>query len=452
MSTLEENIEPGAVSSSAPATTRSVSPRYAFYAVALLTIINVVASIDQRVVSVVAETIRNQLHLADWQIGMMTGLAFAMFYAVLGFPIARIADRGSRPLVIVSSLAVWSAFTALSSRATNFLQLFLCRMGVGVGEAGCNPPAQSLIADYSPREKRSSALAVWSMGVPLGALVGFALGGLVADSYGWRATFLVAGTPGLVLAVLAGITLKETRSRLRTDVLAARANQPKLRQVMRVLVTKRTYWVLLVNTALKMINTYGLQAFVVSFFMRAHKTDVAHLAAGFGLKSTGFLGVTIGLISGGFGALSILLGGWIADRSAAKDIRNTMYAPAIGGLIALPFTIVALVVPNTVLALAIFSIPYLLNGFGYGPVNAAMQSIVPQNIRAISTAFALFLEILIGQAAGPVIVGILSDTFAANFGRADGLRLSLICSSSLAIPCAYLYLSARKTMREDLES
>ena len=214
---------------------RPVSPRYAFYAIVLLTIINIVASIDQRVVSVVAEMYRNQLHLADWQIGMMTGLAFAMFYAALGFPIARIADRGSRPVVIVWSLAVWSAFTVLSSGATNFLQLFLCRMGVGVGEAGCNPPAQSLIADYSPRGKRASALAMWSMGVPLGALFGFALGGLVADRYGWRATFLVAGMPGLVLAVLAGFTLKETRSRLRVDVRAAKVNQPKFRQVLGLL-------------------------------------------------------------------------------------------------------------------------------------------------------------------------------------------------------------------------
>ena len=430
----------------------AVTPRYAFFAIVLLTAINTVSSIDQRVINVVAESIRNELHLADWQIGMMTGFAFALFYGMLGFPIARIADRSSRPLVIVSSLAIWSGFTAIASMAMNFTQLFLCRLGVGVGAAGGYPSSQSLIADYAPPEKRASALAAWALGVPLGALFGFALGGLVADRFGWRAAFLVAGAPGLLLAIIAGFTLKETRSRLRDDVAAAKANQPSIRKLIALLLTKRTYWVLIATLALKMINTFGLQAFVVSFFLRAHKAGVVALAAGVGLKSMGFLGVTIGLISGVFGAISILLGGWIADRSAAKDIRNTMYAPAYGGLLAMPFTIAALLIHNTILALAIFSIPYLLNGFGYGPVFSVMQGIVPPNLRATSTALALFLEILIGQALGPVLVGLMSDHFASTLGAADGLRWSLICSSCLAIPCAMLYLAARKTMREDIES
>jgi MFS family permease len=429
-----------------------VSGRYALYAVILLTVINVVASIDQRVINVLAETIRNELHLRDWQIGMMSGLAFAMFYAALGFPIARLADRGNRPAVIVSSLVVWSAFTALSSRALNFTQLFLCRVGVGVGEAGCNPPSQSLIADYAPQPRRASSLAIWSSGVPLGALLGFALGGLVADRFGWRTAFLVAGTPGLVLALIAAFTLKETRSRLRADVAAAKANQPSLPELARVLRTKRTYWMLLLNTAVKMINTYGLQAFVVSFFMRAHTASVHHLAASVGLKSTGFLGVTVGLISGVCGAASIYLGGFIADRAAKKDIRNTMLAPAYGGLLAMPLTFVALYAHDVGLALGLLSVAYLLNGFGYGPVNSVMQGIVPSNMRAMSTSVALFLEILIGQAAGPVMVGLLSDFLASHFGSAGGLRLSLMCSSALAVPCAYLYLAARKTMREDLVS
>ena len=446
--------EPDALATGAPAvsTQAASSAGYAFYVVALLTLINITASIDRRVVNVVAEPIRVELHLADWQIGMMTGLAFAIFYAALGFPIARLTDRGDRRLIITGSLAIWSAFTTLSGTAANFIQLFLYRMGVGVGEAGSYPPAQTLIMDYVPKEKRSSAMAFWSMGVPLGALFGFPLGGLVADHYGWRAAFFVVGLPGLLLAVITYFTMRETRSQLRVDVRAAKANQPSWREMMKVLMTKRTYWILLVNTAVKMINTYGLQAFVISFFLRAHKHSVAVAAASFGLKSVGFLGITVGVISGVCGALSIFLGGWIADRSAAKDVRNTMLAPAYGGLIAMPLTIMALSIHNVWLALACFSVPYLLNGFGYGPVTAVMQGVVPANMRATSSALALFLEILIGQAAGPVLVGLMSDWFAHSLGAAEGLRWSLICSSCLAIPCAVLYLAARKTMREDMVS
>jgi MFS family permease len=447
-------VEKSALPAGAPAAPAQApsSATYAFYIVVLLTFINITASIDRRVINIVAEPIRNELHLADWQIGMMAGLAFAIFYGALGFPIARLTDRGDRRLIISGSLAVWSAFTALSGTAANFVQLFLYRMGVGIGEAGSYPPAQTLIMDYVPKEKRSSAMAFWSMGVPLGTLFGFPLGALVADHYGWRAAFFVVGVPGLLLAVITYFTMRETRSLLRDDLRAAKASQPSWGAMMKVLATKRTYWILLVNTAVKMINTYGLQAFVVSFFLRAHKHSVAVAAASLGLKSLGFLGITIGVISGVCGAISILLGGFIADRSAAKDIRNTMLAPAYGGLVALPLTIMALSIHNVWLALACFSIPYLLNGFGYGPVTAVMQGVVPSNMRATSSAMALFLEILIGQAAGPVLVGLMSDWFAHSLGAAEGLRWSLICSSCLAIPCAVLYLAARKTMREDMES
>ena len=197
-----------------PAATPSTQPfsaAYTRYAMFLLLGIYIVNFLDRSVVNILAEPIKQELHLADWQLGMMSGLAFALFYTVLGIPIARLAERSNRPIIIGTATAVWSGFTMLSGTASSFIQLIAYRIGVGVGEAGCTPPAHSLIADYVPKERRASALAFYSMGTPLGGLLGLVMGGLVADAYGWRAAFLVAGLPGIVFALLTWFTLKEPR-------------------------------------------------------------------------------------------------------------------------------------------------------------------------------------------------------------------------------------------------
>ena len=175
---------------------RQVTPGYRRYAIWLLFVVYVFNFIDRQIVTILAEPIKRDLQIADWQLGLMTGTAFAIFYCTLGIPIARLAERRSRPWIIGLSLAAWSGFTALCGLAQNFWQLVLARIGVGVGEAGCTPPAHSLIADYAPKEQRASALAVYSMGNPVGALIGVVVGGLVADAYGWRMAFLLVGLPG----------------------------------------------------------------------------------------------------------------------------------------------------------------------------------------------------------------------------------------------------------------
>ncbi|MFO0020008.1 MAG: MFS transporter, partial [Alphaproteobacteria bacterium] len=185
------------------------SAAYTRYAMLLLLAIYTINFLDRSIINILAEPIKNELKLADWQLGLMSGLAFALFYTVLGIPLAQLAERRNRPIIIGTSVAVWSGFTALSGATTNFVQLVLCRIGVGVGEAGCTPPAHSLIADYVPKEKRASALAFYSMGTPLGGLLGLVMGGLIADAYGWRVAFLVAGVPGLLFALLCFLTLRE---------------------------------------------------------------------------------------------------------------------------------------------------------------------------------------------------------------------------------------------------
>jgi MFS family permease len=207
------NVETAVAPAAAPAPpVRVLSTGYRAYALGLLLLIYILNFVDRSVINILAEPIKNDLGLLDWHIGLMSGLAFAVFYTFLGLPIAQLAEKYNRPLIISIALGVWSAFTALSGFAQNFTQLVLARIGVGIGEAGCTPPAHSLISDYVPRERRASALAFYSMGIPLGGLVGMAVGGMVADAYGWRAAFLVCGLPGVIVALIAATTLVETRA------------------------------------------------------------------------------------------------------------------------------------------------------------------------------------------------------------------------------------------------
>lgn len=451
---MTDAAAPQSVERAAETQAPRLTPGYTRYAVGLLLVIYIFNFLDRQVINILAEPIKRDLGLADWQIGLMSGFAFAIFYSVLGVPIARMAEHRSRPLIISGALLAWSGFTALCGTAQNFAQLCLWRIGVGVGEAGCTPPAHSLISDYTPREKRATALAIYSMGVPLGSLLGLALGGLIADHYGWRAAFFLVGAPGVILAVVATLTLKETRSRIAVDMAAARAAQPSFKQAMALLATKRTFWLIAFAAAIKSFISYGLAAFTASFFLRNHAQDVAALAQGFGLKSVGFLGLSIGLISGIFGAISSLAGGWIADKTAAKDPRNAMVAPALAVLVSVPVFMLAVSVDSVALALAILILPYLLNNLWYGPVYATTQGLVPVNMRATAAAILLFIINLVGLGLGPLFVGVISDLFAhgAGLGEAEGIRWALITASAFGVIPFILFWMARKTIRQELES
>ena len=448
---VDATVAPPSVVAPEPA---KITPSYRRYALSLMLGIYILNFLDRQVINILAEPIKQDLNLADWQIGMMSGLAFALFYTVLGVPIARFAETRNRPLIIGAALTVWSGFTALCGVAQNFVQLCLFRIGVGIGEAGCTPPAHSLITDYVPKEKRASALAFYSMGVPLGSLIGMAMGGVIADAYGWRMAFLVAGLPGIVFALVTFFTLKETRSRLKADVAAASAAQPSFGQAMKLLAGKRTFWLLALAAALKSFISYGQAPFVASFFLRNHPEQIAALAAGFNLQSVGFLGLALGIISGLCGAVSSILGGWIADKTAAGDVRNSLLAPALAVLVSVPVFIVALQVSDARVALAILVVPYLLNYFWYGPVYGTTQGIVPANMRATAAAILLFVINLIGLGLGPLAVGLLSDYVAVGLGMgaADGIRWALIVASCFGVLSALLFWMARKTIAQEMES
>ena len=441
----------------APEGVRAVSPGYRNYAMGLLLLIYVMNFVDRQVVNILAEPIKRELGLLDWQLGAMSGFAFALFYTVLGLPIARLAERGNRPYIIGAALAVWSGFTALCGLTQNFAQLLLARIGVGVGEAGCTPPAHSLITDYVPKEKRASALAFYSMGTPLGSLVGMGLGGVIADLHGWRMAFIVCGVPGVVLALLAALTLVEPRIRKTTAELKAHAAAMReakpFREALATLKRKRTFWLVSFAAAIKAFIGYGQAPFAASFFYRNHSEEIAALAAQFGLQSGGFLGLALGLMGGVGGAIGAYLGGMIADKYGGRDYRAYVSVPAVASLAVIPIYMFALVSPFATFALGSLLMGSILGTLWYGPVYATAQTIVPPHMRATASAILLFIINLIGLGLGPLAVGALSDTFAIGLGmgEAEGVRYALLVSALAGLGAAALFWMARKTIREEME-
>jgi MFS family permease len=364
------------------------------------------------------------------------------------------AETKNRPFIIGASVAAWSAFTVLCGFTQNFWQLILARIGVGVGEAGCTPPAHSLITDYVPREKRAGAIAFYSIGTPLGTLAGMAMGGLVADAYGWRVAFMVAGAPGVLFALIAAFTLVEPRRQLAADIAARAASKISFGAALAVLATKKTFWLVALAASIKAFVGYGHAPFTASFFFRVHGAEVAELAARFGLKSAGFLGLALGLIGGTAGVIGAWFGGILADRLGAKDLRAYVIVPAIASLVTIPFYILAVSVGSPMAAIGILTIPVLLGTLWYGPVYATAQSIVDPHMRATASAVLLLIINLIGLGLGPVAVGALSDLLAGpgGLGEAQGVRWALILSTLLGLVAFGLFWTARKTIREEMVS
>ncbi|HEY8571558.1 MFS transporter [Phenylobacterium sp.] len=469
----------------APATPVHVAPfskAYTSYAMWLLLGIYIINFLDRQVLNILTEDIKHELHLSDTQLGLLGGLTFAVFYTVLGLPIAQLAERKSRPVIIGTAVAVWSGFTALCATAGSFWQLALFRVGVGAGEAGCTPPAHSLIVDYVSKEKRASALAFYSMGTPIGTLVGLIFGGLVADAYGWRAAFLVAGAPGLLFAVLAIFTLKEPRRIMARHAGQVAAASATFSQTVRYLAGKRTFWLMAVAAAIKAFIGYGHSPFHAPYFFRNHTEQVAGLAQtvgdvlGFQMQSRGLVGLGLGIVIGTAGAIGAISGGWIADKFGKADLRAYMVTPAVASLVTMPIYIYGLWQGDAVVTFVCLAFNAFLGTLWYGPVYGTAQSVVPPHMRATAAAILLLVINLIGLGLGPLFVGALSDA-GANYALqgtgldvqackaaagvakatcapalASGVKWALILSTLFGFAAFACFWLARRTIREDCVS
>lgn len=424
------------------------------YILALLMTAYTLSFLDRQVLSILVEPIEHELRIKDAQMGLLTGPIFVIFYTFLGVPIARIADTRSRPMIIALCLTVWSAFTVLSGRAMSFAPLALARLGVGFGEAGCNPSSHSLIADISTPAKRASGLAIYSLGVPIGTLLGSSLGGVVADAYGWRAAFLLAGLPGLVLAVVIALTVREPRARAVSAAMNLGKALFDLADVMKALARKPTFWLAAVAAGFYAFVGYGHLFFQQSYFLRSHGPELTAIAAHFGLKAKGFLGIATGLMIGGGGFVGSLLGGAIADWAAVRDRRAHMTVPAVGGVIAIPVLIGVFTAPDPLVGIGLIFVANVLGTLWYGPFYSTAQSVVAPRHRATAAALLLLVLNLIGLGFGPPFVGALSDFLSVreHLGPAEGLRWSLIITIGVSLISIALLLVARQTVREDVVS
>jgi MFS family permease len=428
------------------------------YVLILLMIAYTLSFLDRQVLSILVEPIKNDLHVGDAAMGLLTGPVFVIFYCFLGIPIAWLADRASRPLIITVSLALWSAFTALSGLAASFAPLALARLGVGFGEAGCNPASHSLISDMSTAEKRASGLAFYSMGVPIGTLLGLAMGGLIADAYGWRAAFMVAAAPGLVLALVIALTVRETRPSkpLGAATLARSLVLPfaDLVDTVKALSGKPAFWFVAIGCGFSAFVGYAQLFFTASFFLRCHAPEVAAIAAGFGLKSKGFLGPALGVMTALGGLTGTLVGGQIADRAVSRDRRAFMSVPAAAALLSIPFVFLLFTVKSTWGALALDFVPNVVATIWYGAGYSTAQSVVAPHRRATAAALLLLILNLIGLGLGPAFLGAASDFLAKNqhLGAAEGLRWALIATSCFGVVAAGFFWMARRTVREDVVS
>jgi MFS family permease len=425
---------------------------YVRYALGLLLIINVLNFVDRQVVTILAEQIKRDLQLADWQLGMITGLVFAVFYTLLGIPIARVAERSNRALIISISTAVWSAFTALCGAAQSFWQLAAARVGVGVGEAGCTPAAHSLISDLVPKDKRASALALYAMGTPLGALVGLMVGGLVAGEFGWRMTFLVCAAPGLLVALITAFTLTEPRRQWIQRAASVAPAQASFRDFVREFRGKRAFWFVALAASAMAAVGYGGAAFLPSFFLRNHAVELAALGSQFGTTAIGFFAVVYGAIVGIGGMAGTWTGGYLCDRYGARDARAYAVVPIIGGLLAFPAWACAMLTPSAVLALALMAVVNLTLSFWLAPVFAAVQGLAERHMRATAAAVLLLVINLIGLGLGPLALGALSDLFAGplKLGAAEGVRWAQIAMLPGGLIAIALFLAARKSIREEM--
>ena len=394
------------------------SPAYSRWVLALLFLVAAFNLIDRQIFGMLLEPIKREFGASDTALGLLTGLSFALFYALGGIPIARWADRGVRRSIIAAGLALWSALTFASGFAQTFAQLVLARLGVGVGEAAGTPPSHSLVADYFPPRRRASALAVVSVGASLGTAAAYLVGGWIEQLYGWRAVFWAVGTPGVVLAVLVRFTVREPpRGRFEGGALAAA--RFGLRDALAHLGRIAAYRHLVAAASLHSFAYSGGALWYPAFLMRIH-----------GLAS-GEIGTLLALLSSLPSALGIYCGGWLTDRLCARDERWYQWLAGAATLASVPFALLFLFLPGTALALACLAPAAFLIGAGVPGIHVTTQALAPPRLRALASALNLLVLSLVGLGLGPTCVGALNDALAPAFG-AGAIRVSLALVVSLA--------------------
>jgi len=406
----------------------STSPQLAL---TVLLVVYTLNFVDRQIITILAEPIKLELGLSDTQLGFLTGTAFALFYSVLGLPIARLADRKNRVLIVTLALATWSLMTALSGLAATFLQLALARMGVAVGEAGGTPPSHSILSDFFPERSRATAMSVFSLGAPAGTFFGLLIGGYVAQGLRWRSALIMAGLTGFAIAIVVPLLLREPQRGAVEGKVRAESGRVTTLAAARIAVRNGVLANLFVAGAFGAFCTYVAHAWFPSFLIRTHSL------------SPGDVGAALALIAGLGGAIGALLGGMICDRLSKVTPKAPALVGAASGVIAFFAFVGALLASDLTTTLLCLSVLFPACYAPVGPLVSAVQTRSPIAARATMSGLLLLISNIVGLGMGPQIVGLLSDWFANPLGS-DNLRYAMLCTAGAFPAAVYFYLRAAR--------
>jgi predicted MFS family arabinose efflux permease len=411
--------------------------RYAWIVLGVLALVNSLNFMDRWAISVLIETIKHDLKLSDTELGLVSGLAFALGYAAFSLPIARIADLGSRRNVLIASLTIWSVMTGVTGLAQNFWQLMLARLGVGVGESGCIPTCQSLVTDYFPPEKRPFALSIVSSGLMVGKVLGIGGAGLLVGIVGWQHTLMLLALPGPLVAVLIWFVVKEP-PKGRYEQMKDDAPRLAAWPAFRTLFKTKSYWTIVVALAFSNFVIVGMQNWSPAFYVRTYGLTPAQVGAA--IATTVGIGGAVGLIGGGF----------ITQALMKRDPRWATIAAVICHLVAGICVISSLLVTDAHISLTLFAMTAVILSLPTGGVFATQLNAVDPRARSTAAAFSSMLTSIVGAGLGPLVVGALSDLMTPQFG-ANGLRYALILIASLHVLPALFYGLATRALPGELK-
>ena len=426
-------------SATAAASPFQVSRTYGFYVLALLWLVGLFRFMDIQVFAVVLESVRAEFHFSDSLLGLLSGLAFAIFYATLGIPIALMADRYSRRNILSVVLGIWSGMTYLCGNATGFVSLFLARMGVGIGEAGATPSIHSLLADYFSAKNRGTVFAIVNTSIPAGVFAGFMIGGWILENYDWRVTFYAYGVPGILLAIILRLTLREP-PRGYSENRTAPIESVKFTDTLKYLWSLRAYRHLVTATTIMTLGAYGSGIWIPAFFQRIHNLGIGEVT------------FWLAWIYGGGGITGSLLGGWLSDRLAIKrqDARWYVRIPGIAALMILPFSFFVYLWGNPYQAMTVHIGTTILMHMYLGPAYGTVQTLAGVKRRAMASGINLLVINFLGIGFGPLIVGSASDYMNSIYG-VESIRYSLLGLVVIAYTwSAVHFFLAGRTLRDDI--
>jgi len=409
---------------------------YKHYVLLLLTVVATFNYLDRFVLSLAMESIKQEFELSDSHLGFLTGFAFASFYAVAGIPIARWADRGNRNVIVTLTTALWSVMVAFCGLAYSYVQLLLVRVGVAIGEAGCLPPASSIIADYYDRAERPRAMAVYWLCGPLAVIIGYLLGGWLIGKVGWRLTFILIGMPGIFLALLVKFTLREPRLQRPPEIIKS---YPDFKEVLLILWQRRALRSIVIAFSVAYFFGLGFAQWLPAFFMRSHGMEAHEIGTWFAITW------------GGLGFLGTYVGGVLTNRYASCQEALQLRWIAVAFFISGALYLMVFLSGNQYHAIGYMALAGVVNAMCNGPIFSAVQNLVTDNMRSATLAIIFLLANFIGLGLGPLTVGVFSDLLEPTFGQ-ESLRYSMALFTPGLAWVGYFYWQASKTIEAEIQA